>query len=190
MSLLSTAGPGARLLSTDLNPHCAALFEANAAAVFGNLATAATNGATPGIDGASASFHAASAEDAAALAGGFDVVVADPPRRGLGREVVARLTASASVMTVIFLSCSPSRHVLRRLHWPHCRWLQSFPAAVVREFSGNQPRGSPWHLQTYYGSRALEASVALSCTPPCRGRSAAGSILFALMMQVLHTWYN
>jgi len=110
LSLLSAAGPGARLLSTDLNPHGAAPFAANAEAVLGAWAPADTGKPMLGI-GSPAAFHAASAEDAVALAetGRFDVVVADPPRRGLGRDVVARLGASASVATVVLLSCSPRR---------------------------------------------------------------------------------
>lgn len=96
LSLLSVCGPGARLLSTGSSLRDEQSFAAQAKAVFGN-------------DWESrAAFRTVEAAEAAARAeDGFNVVVLDPPRSGMGQEVVTRLVRSASVETIVHLSNGP-----------------------------------------------------------------------------------
>ncbi|CAE7271534.1 unnamed protein product [Symbiodinium sp. CCMP2592] len=97
------------LLSTDVNPNCAGPFQANAERNFG----------PEGREGLSLKFSALNASEAlASLAGpegGADVLVLDPPRRGLatrhwvqglvGGEGEAASIRSSSVRVVIYMSC-------------------------------------------------------------------------------------
>ncbi|CAE8647348.1 unnamed protein product, partial [Polarella glacialis] len=95
LSLLGVLPAGARLLSTDVNPRCAEAFRANAQCL--------------GLE-SRAAFEAADELAAAGLAekGRFRIVIVDPPRRGLGKEVIARLAATGSVEALLYLSCNPT----------------------------------------------------------------------------------
>jgi len=96
LSLVSVAGGGATLLSTDCSPHCAVPFKNNAATVLGSKARA--------------SFRAMDASEAIALAEKerVNIVVVDPPRRGLGCTVTACIGATASIEAVVYVSCNPA----------------------------------------------------------------------------------
>eukprot|EP00929_Paragymnodinium_shiwhaense_P000828 TRINITY_DN101036_c0_g1_i1.p1 TRINITY_DN101036_c0_g1~~TRINITY_DN101036_c0_g1_i1.p1 ORF type:complete len:500 (+),score=57.42 TRINITY_DN101036_c0_g1_i1:60-1559(+) len=99
LSMASAAGPKARLLSSDANVLCAEDFEVNARRIFGEEP----------VGSGKISFHAADVAEAASFAakGAYNFVIADPPRKGLGRDVIEVLAASPSVQTIFYLSCGP-----------------------------------------------------------------------------------
>jgi len=99
LSLVSAAGPGATLLSTDNNAFSTESFAWNVRAAIGATA----------VDAGAAVFRCMDASEAALLAdsGAFDVVVADPPRQGLGPKVIERVAAARSVALFLYLSCGP-----------------------------------------------------------------------------------
>lgn len=97
LSLARVGGASATLLCTDSNSHCAPVFAMNAKSVLGDPAFA--NGrARFAVVPASEMAAAAECEE-------FNFVVIDPPRRGLGRDVAARIAARRSVATILHLSC-------------------------------------------------------------------------------------